>query len=167
LPYGIIYRYFNSEKRTTMKKRSSYRPKPVVFDVMSMVKRAMTPLTAVKEADNNLRRTTRDAFYRVSSGLGTSHHIGLLAACSNVAMALARDGKGKDWGPEIRLGADSIEAIQVRHKKWGKVQMTPAERDSIWHLIEIHEAQLDATNLKELDKAGNIAHMAIYGEPMQ
>lgn len=136
-----------------MRKRSSYRPRPILLDTMAHVKTSLTPVSACSEENVVMRLATHTALESVIRGDATSQDIDKLIACSNMSTALARGGKGLDWRQEIRAGADAIEAIQKRYYRWKKVQATDAELDAIRMLVAIHNAQLDDSLVQDLDRA--------------
>lgn len=139
-----------------MRKRSSYRPKGVILDTMKWVTSGLKPLVSEEEQNMKLRLRNHSAFTAIELGAGTRDDIDLLISVSNMTTALSRK-HGSDWKEEIRAGADAVEAIRNRYNKWGKVQITDDERDSITLLFQIHDAQLDKAVINDLDNAVRIA----------
>lgn len=143
------------------RKRSKYRPRGVILDVMGFVKEGVAKLSSKTDIDAIIRIRANDAAAALEAGTATPLHIGILADVSNKATALKRIGKGQDWAEEIRAGTDAIEAIQIRHQRWGKVQSTQAEKEAISLLIRIHEAQLDDSTVIDMEKAISIAKKGV------
>ena len=143
-----------------MRKRSSYRPRPVLKDAMAWIQSGFQPMVAVGDQNVTLRLRNHIAFNAVLTGTATVADLNILIAVSNMATALARK-HGVDWREEIRAAADAIEAMQNRYIKWGKVQTTPTEIDAVALLLEIHDAQLDASRVVDLDQALKIARRAL------
>ena len=142
------------------RKRSSYRPRPILRDTMAWVKESLTPISETGDQNVTLRLRNHIAFNAVLTGTATVADLDILIAVSNMATALTRQ-HGVDWQEEIRAAADAIEDIQKRYYKWHKVQATPAELNAVALLLEIHDAQLDASRIMDLDKALQIAKQKV------
>ena len=139
-----------------MRKRSSYRPKGVILDTLKWVTDGFKPLVSIEEENVKLRLKNHSAFEAITSGRGARIDIDLLIAASNMTTALARK-HGGDWREEIRKGVDAVESLRNRYNKWGKVQITDQEKIDISLLLQIHDAQLDACVINDLDKAIKLA----------
>lgn len=135
-----------------MRKRSSYRPRPVILDTLNWVKSGFKPLVSVADENVKLRLRNRMALDAVMHGEATATDLNTLIAVSNMATALSRK-HGADWKEEIRAAADAIEAMQVRYAKWQKVQATKAELEVVELMFRIHDAQLDASRINDLEQA--------------
>lgn len=142
----------NLPTRMHMRKRSSYRPRPVIRDTMQWIKQGFAPLTNQVDADRALRLRNHLAFDGILHGDADAQDLDTLIAMSNMATALARQ-HGADWRAEIRAAADAIEAMQIRYTRWHKVQATASELEAVRLLLRIHDAQLDATNVRDLELA--------------
>lgn len=140
----------------TMRKRSKYKPRGVIYDTMTFVTKGISRLVENTEDDLKIRIRSKLGFQKISDGNGTMKDLDSLVAAANMTTALSRT-HGSDWKVEIRAGVDAIEAIQLRLAKWGKVQATPAELTAIKLLRDIHDAQLDAATVIDLEKALVIA----------
>lgn len=135
------------------RKRSKYRPKGMILDTMSFVKTGLSPVTAHTDADVVVRARNHSAATAVYNGTATTDDLDALINVSNFTMAFKRMGKGQDWAAEIRAGADALEAIQLRWKRWGKVQATAPEKEAISLLVRINDAQLDNSLVVDVEKA--------------
>lgn len=142
--------------KSEMRKRSKYRPRPVLANPVAWVVEGFTKLNDCTVAARDLRLRNHTALASLVNGDATFSDLDAVIEISNMSTALART-HGADWKEEIRAGADAVEAVQNRAEKWGKVQTTSTELAAILLLSQIHEAQLDATRLGELEKARTIA----------
>ena len=136
-----------------MRKRSSYRPRPVILDTLHWVRSGFRPLTDV--ADENLILRTRNhlALAAVMQGATTAADLGVLIAASNMCMALKRGGFGDEHHAIARAGADAIEALRDRERK----VCTGPELTAIKRMMELHDAQLDVVRINDLDAAIKVA----------
>lgn len=145
-----------------MRKKSSYKPRPIIRDTLSWVLGGFRPLTDIKDENVKLRLRNHTAFDSVIHGDATVQDLDTLIAMSNMTTALSRK-HGADWREEIRTAADAIEAMQKRFYRWQKVQGTAAEIEAIALLLRIHDAQLDATRIADFDEAIKVARRGELG----
>ena len=138
-----------------MRKRSSYRPKPIIRDTVSFIKKGFEPIT-----DIDLRIKPRSSFEALRHGYATLSDLNRLVTVSNTTTALSRQ-VGRDWLPEIRQAADAIEAMQRRYATWGRVQATKPELEAVRLLLLISEAQLDVTRVQGLEIAIEVARKGV------
>lgn len=143
------------------RKRSKYRPKGVILNTMQFVLTGMAPITTQTDANIVLRVRNNAALRALTDGTATTDDIDILISISNMGTALKRLGKGEDWAHEIRAGTDALEAVQLRWKRWGKVQVTSTELEAITLMVDIHEAQLDASTVIDLEKALDITKRGV------
>lgn len=143
------------------RKKSKYKPKPVIQDVMAYVKTGIRRVSSLGDANTVLRLKNHSAFAAVREGRGTKADINILMSVSNMATALCRNGFGEDWKAEIRAGADVIEAINNRYVRWGKVQATESEISTISLVFQIHDAQLDAVTVADVEKGISVVTNAL------
>lgn len=139
-----------------MRKRSAYRPKGVILNTLKWVTDGFKPLTSIKDENVKLRIKNHSAFESLVNGTGVAVDIDLMIAAANMCTALSRV-HGGDWKEEIRQGVDAVESVRNRWNKWGKAQLTGDEKDAIAMLLGIHDAQLDACVINDLDKAIKVA----------
>ena len=140
-----------------MRKRSSYRPRHVLRDPLGYVLAGVAPITSYVEADTVLRLRSRSAIDSVSRGVANMADIDALIAAANMATAFVRLGKGGDWTTEIRAGVDAVEALRNR----GRWICTGPELPAIRLMLDIHDAQLDAVSVIELEAAVKLAKRRI------
>lgn len=139
-----------------MRKKSPYRPRPVILDTLNWVKSGFKPLVSVGDENVKLRLRNHMAYDAILHGEANTADLNTLIAVSNMATALSRK-HGADWKEEIRAAADAIEAMQIRYARWRKVQATPAELDAIGLMLRIHDAQLDASRINDIEQAVALA----------
>jgi hypothetical protein len=144
------------------RKRSTYRPKRNLVNPLGWVLEGFKPITGYSAINVNTRIHNHEALRSVADGSATPYHLDVLINMSNMAMALSRV-YGVDWKEELVAGANAIEAVQKRLYKWGKVQATPTELEAITFLTHIHDVQLDASRVKDIEAAHAIAkHGAVF-----
>jgi hypothetical protein len=84
-----------------------------------------------------------------------------LITAFNITEALAMMRIGEDWKDEIRAAQDALLAMGRRGVETGKFILRGPEL-SIFNLaMEIHDAQLDACTVSELEKAIDIVNSIV------
>ena len=144
-----------------MRKRSSYRPRPVLRDPLGYVLAGVAPLTSYTDEATTLKIRNGSALESLRKGSANVHDLDALVSLANMATALARAGRGRDWGPEIRAGVDAVESVRDRARKWGKFQATPTEIAAIELLADVHDAQLNEVSIIEIERAIKVAKRAV------
>jgi len=136
-----------------MKKKSKYKPKQIRLDTMEFVKHGIVKVADVPVAGIKLRLQSYEAFDTIVSGEPTKDHVDTLISCGNMAETLARFGHGQDWLPEIMQAQKCILDMGRRGLKKGSFRFTGDEMQKIKLLLEIHDAQLEATTVRDMEKA--------------
>ena len=145
-----------------MRKRSSYKPKGVRLDTMAWVKSGLLPVSKVEHAGITLKIKNHDALTNITQGRGTRDDIDIVVAAMNVTEALALIGKGKDWHSEIRAAQDAILTMARRGlAKDNKFLFNGPEMQAVNLAMDIHDAQLDACTVAELERALNLVEQEI------
>lgn len=140
-----------------MRKRSKYRPKGVIPDPMTYLLSGMRRVGSIS-AGTTLMIKNHDALDKVRKGMATRDDIDILIGALNMAEALSRMKIGDDWKDEIRAAQDALFAVGSRGVETGKFILRGPELTLMNLGIEIHDAQLEACTVAELEKAMDIVH---------
>ena len=143
-----------------MRKRSKYRPKGVIRDPMSHVISGMKKVGDLSSG-TTLMIMNHSALENVRKGLAQRKDIDVLIAAVNMAEALIRMQIGDDWKDEIRAAQDALFAVGSRGVETGKFILRGPELTSLNLGMEIHDAQLEACTVAELERAIDIVHNEI------
>lgn len=136
-----------------MRKRSSYRPKRIIPDTMTWVQAGMKKVDAIG-AGTTLKIRNHDAMDMIRKGEAGRIQIDTVIDALNVAEALANRGIGEDWKPEIRVAQDAMLALARRGATNGMRFIVKGEELKALNLcMEIHDAQLEAVTVKQLETA--------------
>lgn len=140
-----------------MRKRSKYKPKGVRLDVMTWVQAGMKPFNAI-DYGTTLRVRNHDAMDKLRRGVATKDDIDTLIGVFNMCEGFRRlrDELGSDWSEEIREGQDALLAVARRGVEMGRFVLKAEELLAMNLVMEIHDAQLDNTNVRDLEKAMDI-----------
>lgn len=136
------------------RKKSKYKPRPVLRDPVGYVLEGLEP---VAPSAVTIRIRNNSALESLIRGNATGADVGILTTAANMTTALASLGKGRDWSAEIRAGVDAVQSVRDRRIKWGKIQATPSELQSIATLIDVHEAQIAEAAVIDFEAALKLA----------
>jgi hypothetical protein len=138
-----------------MKKKSKYKPKGVRLDNMSWLIAGMKKVGTLPTAGVALKLKNREALDSILTGQGTRDHVDVLISAVNMAEAMTRirDDLGRDWAEEIRAAQDAIYAMGVRGYEKGSFLFTGPEMTAVKLIMDLHDSQLDACTVKEMEQA--------------
>jgi hypothetical protein len=138
-----------------MRKRSKYRPKGVIRDTMTWVQAGMKRVDSIG-AGTTLKIRNYDAMNNLRLGVATRREIDAIIDAMNVAEALCKRGTGGDWLPEIQSAQDHLLELARRGVANDMRFIVRGEELKALNLgMEIHDAQLEAVTVKELEVAMN------------
>lgn len=145
-----------------MKKRSKYRPRRVILDPVSWVISGMKPVSSTSEAVG-LKIKNHQALLEITQGNGNRDSVDILIAAMNMAEALyiINSDLGKDYATEIKAAQDAIYTMAKRGVAKGKFLFTGLEMQAMNTGMEVHDAQLDACTIAELETAIKYVYEAI------
>jgi hypothetical protein len=143
-----------------MRKRSKYRPRGVIYDTLNYVVSGMKVVGAMSSG-TTLKIKNHAALESVRQGHGTREDIDILICAFNITEALAIMRIGDEWKDEIRAAQDALLAVGRRGAETGKFILRGPELTSFNLAMEIHDAQLDACTVSELEKAMNFVEEAL------
>lgn len=138
-----------------MRKRSKYRPKGVIVDTMLHVTSGMKRVGSISEG-TTLKIKNHAALESLRLGKGTRDDIDILITAYNITEALAMLRIGDDWRNEIRAAQDALLAVGRRGAETGKFILRGPELTLFNLAMQVHDAQLDACTVAELEKAIDI-----------
>jgi hypothetical protein len=147
-----------------MRKRSKYRPKGVRIDNIAYV---MSGIQKFDDVDTalTLRLKNHTALDLVCTGKATKAHIDILIGAFNMVEALARlrDEMGADWVKEIQQAQDALLAVAQRGVATEHFICRGPEMVALKLAMEIHDAQLDAATVLDIERAVDLIEKEIRG----
>ena len=136
-----------------MRKRSRYRPKGVIVDTMTWVQAGMKKIDAIG-AGTTLKIRNYDAMNNLRTGKAERRDIDAIIDAMNVAEALAKRGFGGDWLAEVQHAQDQLLELARRGVENGMRFIVRGEELKALNLgMQIHDAQLEAVTVRELELA--------------
>ena len=143
-----------------MRKRSKYRPKGVRLDVMTWIKQGMQPMATHPES-LTLKLKNHAALDDLVKGRGTREHCDVVIAALNMTEALSMLRIGDEYAKDIKTAQDAMLTMCRRGLERNRFLFIGPELAAVNTAMEIHDAQLDACTLAELEKAIDIVTQTI------
>lgn len=136
-----------------MRKRSKYRPRPIILNPMGFLLEGMTPVRAHDSYLIDLKIRNHDAMAKLLRAEATQADMDTLIACSNITEALYKLGFGEEYGEVCIGGREAIIGIAHRAVEHKRYIPTGPEINKLNLLMELHDAQMDVITIKDMEKA--------------
>jgi len=134
-----------------MKKKSKYKPKGIRLDALNWVLAGLKPISSVGDAIVILKSKNHSALTEVVQGRGNRDQVDVLIAALNMCEAYAIHGKGSDWLPEIKEAQNALYEMASRGLGSEKFLFRGPEMQAVNLAMEIHDAQLEQSTVKQLE----------------
>lgn len=146
-----------------MKKKSSYKPRPIRLDTMQWVRSGFARMTDNKAAVD-LRIKNHSSLKAIVEGRATRDDVDLMIACLNMLEALAKQNKhlGQDWATEIQEAQEALGTMAKRGILLGdRFVFTGPELNAINLAMQLHDQQIDACSVSQLESALDLVQRTI------
>jgi hypothetical protein len=155
-------------KSTDMKKRSKYKPKGVRIDAVNWVLAGLKPFSTIS-VGTDLRIKNHAAMDTLRRGDATKADIDVLIGAFNMTEAYAklRPELGADWSEEIKAGQDALYAVGKRGAASSRFILKAEELKALNLVLEIHDAQLDQTTVRDMELAMDIIDKEFKAKKMR
>ena len=141
-----------------MRKRSKYRPKPVLANPLAYVMESMTPIAQHEDTLLNLKIKNHGALAALVQGRATRHDINTLVAMSNMTEALWELGFGAEYQNLCVDGRYAILAIVTRARTIGRFTPTGPEIQMLNAMAELHDAQMEVVTVRDIERGLAVVH---------
>ena len=136
-----------------MRKRSKYRPKPLLINPLGYVLENIKPVAHHEQYLVELKIKNHLAMTTLTRGEATRSDIDTLIASVNIVEALYRLGFGKEYADVVRDGLDALRDVGRRGVESGRFILKSTEMNALNLVMELHDAQMDLITIKDMDKA--------------
>lgn len=147
-----------------MRKRSAYRPKPVLLDTMAHVKSGMAKADTGGGAILTLRLTNHTSLEQLRKGLADRQNITDLIHALNMTEALGMLQLGGEYATFIREGQDALLAMSRRGVATGQFTCYAKELVAINTAMAVHDAQLDVATVKQIETGVKIENTVLVNK---
>lgn len=136
-----------------MRKRSKYRPKPVLLNPLGYVLEGLEPARSHGSHILDLKIKNHSAMANLTRGMATREDIDLLIGMVNIVEALYRLGFGEDYGDVVADGLNALHSVGKRGAAINKFILRAEEMKALNTIMELHDAQMEVITVKDLDNA--------------
>jgi hypothetical protein len=136
-----------------MRKRSAYKPRPRIANPMAYVMESVSLVAGHTTFIRDLHIRNHLAMTSLTQGRATKSDIDLLIAMNNVVEALWRLGYGKGYEEVLKQGSAALLAVARRGAESGRFVLKSGEMNALNTLMDLHDAQMDAITIGDLEKA--------------
>lgn len=136
-----------------MRKRSKYRPKPVLLNPMGFVMENLSPVASHKSFMLDLKIKNHGAMDALTKGKAKNADIDTLISMVNMTEAFARLGFGQSYGDVVRDGLQALRDVGKRGAESGNFVLKASEMNALNSAMELHDAQMEVVTLKDMDAA--------------
>lgn len=136
-----------------MRKRSKYRPKPVLRNPLGYVLESLTPVASHNNFLLDLKIKNHSAMAMLTQGKATRDDMDKLINMSNMTEALYRLGFGTEYAAVIASGVPSLLAVCRRGAETNRFILRSEEMRALNDLMDLHDAQMDVITIRDVDKA--------------
>jgi hypothetical protein len=121
---------------------------------MAFIKTGFEPVRNQSET-LTLRMKNHASLEEITKGRANKGHVDIMIVALNMteALAMVREDLGSDWRTEIRAAQDALFAMAQRGVATGRWLFTGPELTAVNLAMELHDAQLDACTVDEMQKA--------------
>lgn len=136
-----------------MRKRSAYRPKPVLVNPLLYVLESFIPVRSHDSYLVDLKIKNHGAMSNLTRGLAGRDDVDALINMVNVVEALYRLGFGREYGDVVKDGLDALHDLGRRGVQTGRFILKAQEMSHLNLIMELHDAQMDLITIKDMEKA--------------
>lgn len=136
-----------------MRKRSKYKPRPVLLNPMGFVMENLSPVRSHTSFMVDLKIKNHAAMDSLTKGVATHSDVDMLISMGNMTEAFARMGFGKNYSNVVKEGLLALRAVGKRGAESGRFILKAAEMTALNELMELHDAQMEVVTLRDMDEA--------------
>ena len=137
-----------------MRKKSKYKPKPLITNTLAYVVSGMRTIADVPEAGVKLQLLNYEALDEIVRGNPTRDHVDALINVMNVTELLADKYKiGEDYLDIVYKGQDAVFNMAQRGISGKSFRFTGEELEAVREVMELHTEQLKLTTVKQMEEA--------------
>lgn len=157
----------NRSDRRALKKAARAKPaprrqsKPVYPNPVAYVVEGLKPITEHDSYWLDLRIKNSAAMSALFKGQATRQDMETLIAMHNICEALWQMGVGRDYGDVVIRGKVALLDVGARGKSSGHFVLKAPEMQALNDLMELHDAQMEISTVRDLEKATAIARQQI------
>ena len=136
-----------------MRKRSKYRPKPIINDLITYTIASVQPITKYGTHILDVKIKNHVAMNALLFGKATKDDIDMLISMTNICEALYRLGFGREYKDVVAKGLEALYQVSTRGVEASVFVCKLSEVAAMNELMELHDAQMDVITVRDMEKA--------------
>lgn len=136
-----------------MRKRSNYRPRPVLANPVAYVIESLRPVALHDTYLVDLKIMNHAAMTALTQGRATRADMDVLIAMNNITEALWRMGFGREYEDVMREGHTALVEIATRGAATGRFIVRASDMNALNTMMELHDAQMDVITVGDMERA--------------
>jgi hypothetical protein len=141
----------NLNRKRKMKKRKAYKPKIVVQNPLNFFFGGLKRVDANELTELNVKNHMSMA--NICTGVGTKNDFDRLAGLVNMALVMAEMYFESQYHDTLIKARDSLHSMGMRYREKDIFVFTGDERNAMNEVFDIHEAQLEAVRVIDVERA--------------
>jgi hypothetical protein len=133
-----------------VRKRSKYRPKPIIRNPVGYVIENIQTIASYGPYLRNMHIVNHGAMRALVRGEASRGDMDILIAMNNIVEALWRKGVGREYTDVITDGNKTLKTVAQRFSAQGRVTLYAKEIEALNALMELHDAQMDVITVKDM-----------------
>ena len=136
-----------------MRKRSKYRPKPILKNPIGYVMESMKPLSQHDHYLVDISIKNHLAMSNLTTGKASKDDMDRLIVMNNIVNALLRLGFGTEFKQYMDAGRNALYEVCSRGATTKKYLCHGPEITALNDLLELHDAQMAVLTIGDMEKA--------------
>lgn len=143
------------------KRNKTYKPRPIILNAIEFVRGGYKPVR--QENLQKLALNNHGAMAAIAEGRGDLEHWKQLTGAVNIALIMCEMGIAPEYLPLANLAQDALVAMGKRNLQIGRWVFKADELKVLNELFEVHEAQLAAARVIDIERATDIVKERLRG----
>lgn len=135
-----------------MKKKSKYKPKPMLVNPLMYVLESFRPVRHHDSYLIDLKIKNHGAMSNLTKGLAVRADMDALINMVNIVEALYRLGYGKEYGDVVKDGLNALHEVGKRGVTSGRFILKAQEMSHLNTVMELHDAQMEVITIKDMER---------------
>jgi hypothetical protein len=136
-----------------MRKRSKYKPKPVLVNPLGYVMESATPLIEHETYVVDWQLRSNSAFEKLLKGLADKKDINTLVAARNITEGLMVTLKGADADGTLARSAVALIELCDRGNAGKSLVMKAQELQAMRDMMQLHDELLEVVTVRQFERA--------------
>jgi hypothetical protein len=136
-----------------MRKKSKYKPKPMLANPLAFVVESVTPVAQHEGSLLTLKLKNHNALAMLVKGQAGRKELDMLINALNTTEALVLMGFGSEYAFVAKNGLDALLEVCKRGMRTDHYILKGAEMQTLDEAMQLHDEQLEIVTVGELDRS--------------